>query len=153
MAERIDAEGVQNAIDAWNALLPLHRARALIARLFIDVDHDALDIASIAEQLLETHITPDALDHIYREEIAPICASLSVIGTWPAFDVDALNSEIARHQQSLAQRLPTFIKDWRRDAQTAHSREHWEQIRAFLGDPSRLKKEISALRAQTIPRV
>jgi hypothetical protein len=150
MAEHIDAASVQNAIDAWNALPPLHRARALIARLFLDTDHDALDLASIAEQLLETQIAPTALDTIYLEEIAPICGSLSVIGTWPAFDIHALNAHIALHQQSLAQRLPTFIKAWRRDAHTAHSREHWQQIRAYLDDPARLKKDIVALRARAV---
>jgi hypothetical protein len=148
MSERIDPGAVQRHIDDWNALPPLHRARASIAELFVDTDHDALALASIAEELVATQIAPGALDRIYSDEISPVCASWAPIGVWPAFDMDALNAQIERNKTKTALRLPKFVRDWQRRLRTATTRREWEQVRVYLDNPDRLRIDIQKLRKE-----
>ena len=148
MDNRIDPDTVQRHLDAWNALPPLHRARASMAQLFVDTDHDALALASIAEQLVATGIAPDALNRIYSEEISPVCASWAPIGVWPAFDMDELNARISGRRTKTTSWLPNVIRDWRRRLNTANTERNWEQIVAYLNDPDRLRFEIEKLRQE-----
>jgi hypothetical protein len=153
MSDDIDPVLVQDCIAAWRALPPLQRARASIARLFIDTDHDNFEIAAIAEQLIETEFSPDALQKIYLDEIVPIAGGLSIIGVWPAFDFAKLNTAIEKHQAKSPSWLPQRVQNWRRDANAAPTRQHWDQIYAYLNQPARLQAEIAKLRAEAMPGV
>ena len=153
MSSGIDETEIQRSIDHWRSLPPLHRARALIARLFVDTEHDALDLVSIAEQLVETDFDPQLLDQIYRNDVAPVCASSALIGVWPDFDLDWLNEKIDSNSRTKPGWLAGIfralraLRALRGGSATDSTEAQWSQIIAYVQSPKALAEAAKKLRA------
>ncbi len=113
-------------MDAWLAL----------SELFLDTALDDGDIAAIARQLRATGLGLRELEHIYEEEVAPVCwHNLLALpgGAWTGFRKEALVRAIVTqlrrppwlHDVHFIRRLR--IRRW-----TAMSRSDWQRVKAQL---------------------
>jgi hypothetical protein len=147
MNESVDHKAIAERMREWRAMPPLHRARAAISELFVDTEHDALALASIAERLLNTQIDIPTLEKIYADEVAPVCDSCAPIGVWPAFDIGWLNEKIERYQSSAWRKAPDFLQSRLRAKRTSSTRAQWNTIREYLNQPKQLTQDIARLRS------
>ena len=113
-------------MDAWLAL----------SELFLDTALDDDDIAAIVRQLKATGLSPADIEHIYEEEVAPVCwHNLLALpgGAWTGFRKEALVRAIVTqlrrppwlHDVHFIRRLR--IRRW-----TAMSRSDWQRVKAQL---------------------
>lgn len=113
-------------MDAWLAL----------SELFLDTTLDDGDIAAIVRQLQATGLAPGELEHIYEEEVAPVCwHNLLALpgGAWTGFRKEALVRAIVTQLR----RPPwlhdvNFIRRLRVRRWTAMSRRDWLRVKARL---------------------
>jgi DNA-binding transcriptional MerR regulator len=127
---------------------PLHKAREILAELYVDTDYDALDVASIAERLHATGLSLAEIERIYYDEVAPVCSwSLGAVGPWPGINPQWLHSEIERRADSWTRKLPESLQNIRRRWKTSMTKRDWEIVRMYLSQPERLKAELARLRA------
>ena len=113
-------------MDAWLAL----------SELFLDTALDDDDITAIVRQLKATGLAPADIEHIYEEEVAPVCwHNLLALpgGAWTGFRKEALVRAIVTqlrrppwlHDVHFIRRLR--IRRW-----TAMSRSDWQRVKAQL---------------------
>jgi hypothetical protein len=128
------------------------RAREILSELFIDTALDELDLAHLAEWLLATDLSLTEIEHIYQDEVAPVCSgNFAPIGPWPAFDFDWLHAEIERRSSSWTRRLPSAWQMVRRRWHTCGTKENWRIVRHHLQEPARLHSKLVRLRAMISP--
>jgi hypothetical protein len=140
---------IDNALDRWRSLPPLSRARSTIARLYVDTSHDALDLVTIAEALLETQFDAATLDRMFREEITPVCQSYAPIGVWPDFDIDWLNQEIdAERSRQSSRGVLSFVRKKLQRKPDREAEALWQQILRYLEAPDRLREDAKRLRSE-----
>lgn len=84
----------------------------ILSELYLDTEHDALDLRRMAEQLAHSPYALAELHEIETWEVAPVVMPnlFSVAGAWSGFDTDWLLVQCSRRHTS-----PT----WRRRAATA----------------------------------
>jgi hypothetical protein len=123
-----DIEGARPL--AWQAL----------SNLFLDMELDDQDIATIATRLRSTGFTARELERIYEDEVAPACyRNLSALpgGEWSGFDATWLAEAIWRSQrrQSWLRHVPwlkrLFVERW-----TRASRADWQRVERWLSQAS-----------------
>jgi len=80
------------------------RAWILLSELFIDTDHRTEDLRALGRALSNLGTSPDEMERILREEVAPVCGRWmlysSPVGPWPAFDEDDLVTNINQYVQT-----------------------------------------------------
>lgn len=83
----------------------MNPARAVVwnafSELYLDTELSQEDLENIARTLAESPYSPDELQHIFAQEVTPICSSnlVSFAGEWLLFDSDMLIPKCKERQE------------------------------------------------------
>lgn len=103
-----------------------------MSELFLDTELGVADLRRIEQVLKRTGLAPNQLDHMFHEEVAPVCMPNlhSVAGVWSGFDPDWLVAEIESYQ-----RKPVIFRKLRTSLRARAIRRmvpEWAEILARL---------------------
>ncbi len=131
----------------------VRQVRKILSEIFVDTEHTELDRAHMAERLMLTGMAFSHIEHIYMNEVAPICSQkFQTVGPWPAIDQTWLNQKIEQRKQSWIHKLPHFFQHISRRWDDAENNPDWKAVSQHLREPDQLTLHLKQLREEIASR-
>lgn len=124
----LDAQQIELRLPVWCAL----------AELFVDTEFDSTSARSVAEALRASGLPLSAIEHILRDEVAPVFHRNAFAGNWTGWPADEVQRLVLEHlstREGWAARLARPFAGMLRRARMAAFEPAWNEVKQLLVQP------------------